>query len=210
MKKEETKQETVTLEVYDPAMCCSTGVCGPDVDDALADFASSVKWLKSQGIRVARYNLGQEPEAFKKNIPVLSRLKEVGTGCLPIMLVDGEIVSEGRYPNREALAEWLNINEGHSVMAKVRDQAKQNIMTPQVQQLVALGAALASNSESSLKHHFNRAKELGLEEEEIAKALQIAQNVKQQPAADMVELSNRLLGAPESSSNGCTSGSGCC
>jgi hypothetical protein len=33
----------ITIDVYDPAMCCNTGVCGPDVDDFLADFANDVK-----------------------------------------------------------------------------------------------------------------------------------------------------------------------
>ncbi|MDZ7720169.1 MAG: arsenite efflux transporter metallochaperone ArsD [Balneolaceae bacterium] len=76
--------ETKTLiEVYDPAMCCSTGVCGPDVDDSLADFANDVKWLKSKGVEVKRYNLGQEPEAFKANPPVLTRLQKGGTEVLP-------------------------------------------------------------------------------------------------------------------------------
>nr|QTX14232.1 Arsenical resistance operon trans-acting repressor ArsD [Klebsiella pneumoniae] len=27
-----------TLTVFDPAMCCSTGVCGSDVDQVLVDF----------------------------------------------------------------------------------------------------------------------------------------------------------------------------
>ncbi|MDZ7756834.1 arsenic metallochaperone ArsD family protein [Rhodohalobacter sp.] len=61
-----TQTDTKTvLEVYDPAMCCSTGVCGPDVDDEIVDFANDVKWLKTQGVEVKRYNLGQEPEQFK-------------------------------------------------------------------------------------------------------------------------------------------------
>ncbi|MFU8859685.1 MAG: arsenic metallochaperone ArsD family protein [Cyclonatronaceae bacterium] len=68
------------IEVYDPAMCCSTGVCGPDMDDSLADFANDVKWLKSRGIEVIRYNLGQEPEKFKEQQAVLARLKTDGSG----------------------------------------------------------------------------------------------------------------------------------
>ena len=102
--------ETKTLlEVYDPAMCCSTGVCGPDVDDEVADFANDVKWLKSHGIDVQRFNLGQEPEAFKMNPAVLSRLQKEGTECLPLILVNGEMVSEGGYPDREQLTKWLGI-----------------------------------------------------------------------------------------------------
>jgi hypothetical protein len=95
------KTETTTLiEVYDPVMCCSTGVCGPDVDDTLADFANNIKWLKSQGVEIKRFNLGQEPEVFKANSQVLARLRQAGTEALPIILVNGEMVSEGGYPNR--------------------------------------------------------------------------------------------------------------
>jgi alkylhydroperoxidase/carboxymuconolactone decarboxylase family protein YurZ len=99
------------LEVYDPAMCCSTGVCGPDVDDALADFANDVKWLKSQGVEVIRYNLGQEPGKFKEQQAVLVRLKTDGSEVLPILAVNGQIVSEGGYPDRDRLMELL----GHGV-----------------------------------------------------------------------------------------------
>jgi hypothetical protein len=108
------QQHTITtqiLEVYDPPMCCSTGVCGPDVDDSLADFANDVKWLKSQGIEVIRYNLGQEPEKFKEQQAVLARLKTDGSEVLPILVVNGQIVSEGGYPDRDHLTELL----GHSV-----------------------------------------------------------------------------------------------
>lgn len=84
-----------TIEIYDPAMCCSTGVCGTDVDDRLVDFANNVKWLKSQGIDVKRFNLGQEPEVFKSNPSILTKLQTEGTDILPIILVDNQIVSEG-------------------------------------------------------------------------------------------------------------------
>jgi hypothetical protein len=97
------------IEVYDPAMCCSTGVCGPGVNDVLSDFANDVKWLKSQGVQVNRFNLGQEPAAFKANPEVLSRLKNSGTDVLPVIFINGQIVSEGGYPDRQQLSEWLSI-----------------------------------------------------------------------------------------------------
>ena len=39
------------IEVYDGAMCCSTGVCGVDVDQELVTFAADVEWAKQQGGR---------------------------------------------------------------------------------------------------------------------------------------------------------------
>ena len=103
------ERDTITIEVYDPAMCCSTGVCGPDVDDSLADFANDMKWLKTEGIDVKRFNLGQEPEVFKNNSLVLSRLQKEGTAVLPIIFVNDELMSEGGYPDRATLMDWIKI-----------------------------------------------------------------------------------------------------
>lgn len=100
-------KKEVSIKVFDPAMCCSTGVCGPDVDNSLAEFANDVKWMKSNGVNVQRFNLGQEPEVFKMNSKVLSRLQKGGVEVLPIILVNEEVVSEGGYPDREALKKWL-------------------------------------------------------------------------------------------------------
>ena len=51
------------IDVYDPPMCCPTGVCGTDADDVLARFAADLDWLARQGVQVRRYNLSQEPQA---------------------------------------------------------------------------------------------------------------------------------------------------
>ncbi len=92
------------VEVFDPPMCCSTGVCGPKVDPALVRFAVDLHWLANQKIAVERYNLAQQPQAFAANPIVRSALKERGNDCLPLILLDGSIVSQGRYPSRDELA----------------------------------------------------------------------------------------------------------
>lgn len=97
-----------SLEVFDPAMCCSTGVCGVDVDPVLAQFAADLKWLEAHGAAVRRYNLGQEPQAFAANAAVVKEL-EAGVERLPIIVVDGQIVSTGMYPSRQQLAQKLGI-----------------------------------------------------------------------------------------------------
>ncbi len=56
-----------TLMVFDPAMCCSTGVCGTDVDQALVDFSADVQWLKQCGVQIERFNLAQQPMSFVQN-----------------------------------------------------------------------------------------------------------------------------------------------
>ena len=92
------------LQVFDPAMCCSTGVCGPSVDPALPRFSADLEWLKSKGLEVERYNLAQEVAAFTSNPVVKTALNSRGSKCLPLLLLDGTIVSEGAYPAREELA----------------------------------------------------------------------------------------------------------
>jgi hypothetical protein len=97
------------LQVFDPAMCCPTGVCGPSVAPALPRFAADLEWLKSKGINVERHNLAQEVGAFTSNPVVKNELNSQGTNCLPLILVEGKIVSEGTYPTREQLAQFVDV-----------------------------------------------------------------------------------------------------
>ena len=99
------------LEIYDPAMCCSTGICGPDVDPALVTFAADLKWVGEQGVAVQRHNLGQEPQAFAAN-PAVVKEMEVGMDRLPIIAIDGHIVSTGVYLSRAQLAQKLGLPAG--------------------------------------------------------------------------------------------------
>jgi hypothetical protein len=97
------------IDVFDPPMCCSTGVCGPIVDTALPRFAGDLAWLGDNGVEVARYNLAQEPLAFTLNSVVLEILKSPGPDALPVVLVNGALASQGRYPSREELAAWTGM-----------------------------------------------------------------------------------------------------
>jgi hypothetical protein len=65
------------LEVFDPPMCCSTGVCGPGVDPALVNFTADLDWLKRQGISIERYNLSQQTQSFIDNALVSNALKSL-------------------------------------------------------------------------------------------------------------------------------------
>lgn len=97
------------LQIFDPAMCCSTGVCGPGVDPALPRFAADVEWLKTKGVKVERYNLAQQVADFTGNPTVKSTLNAKGTKCLPLILVNGTIVAEGSYPTRRDLARFTGV-----------------------------------------------------------------------------------------------------
>jgi hypothetical protein len=103
---------TARLEVFDPAMCCSTGVCGPTVDPELVRFAGDLAWLSDHDVEVARHNLSQEPAAFVANEIVLAALNANGPECLPIVLVDGEPVVGVGYPGRQELVELLGLADG--------------------------------------------------------------------------------------------------
>lgn len=95
------------VQVFDKPMCCSTGVCGPDVDPVLPKFAADLDWIKEQGHQVERFNLAQQPQAFIENKVIHQLLSTAGTDCLPVVLVDGEIVSQATYPTREDFAGWV-------------------------------------------------------------------------------------------------------
>ena len=90
-------------------MCCSTGICGPSVDPALARFASDLHWLANQKVVVERYNLAQQPQAFAASEVVKASLKEYGNKCLPLILVDGVALSHGTYPSRAELARMAGV-----------------------------------------------------------------------------------------------------
>jgi Arsenical resistance operon protein ArsD len=98
-----------TIQVFDPALCCSTGVCGVEVDQALVSFSADVAWAKLNGAQIERFNLAQQPMAFAENTAVKGFLERSGHEALPLVLVNGEVAMAGRYPNRGELSRWAGI-----------------------------------------------------------------------------------------------------
>jgi hypothetical protein len=98
-----------TVRVYDPAMCCSSGVCGPSVDPRLARFSADLNWLRAQGVCVERFNLAQQPGAFAEDEVVRATLEARGEAALPVVEVEGQLKSSGGYPSRAELAEWSGV-----------------------------------------------------------------------------------------------------
>ena len=100
-----TKEKSMsTVKVFDPPMCCSSGVCGAEPDIGLARFSADLQWLRGQGVGVQRFNLTQQPEQFVAEAAIMEAVKAGGTAALPIVMVDGRVVAAGRYPSREELA----------------------------------------------------------------------------------------------------------
>lgn len=171
------------LQVFDPAMCCSTGVCGPNPDPMLPRFAADLQWLANQGITVERFNLAQQPQAFAASELVKTALAHYGNEGLPLILVNGAIVSHGSYPARKELAALVGLS----------DEMTPSLYTEAVAELVAIGASIASNCEPCFKFHFDKARKLGVSVEDMARAVDTAQAVKENPARSVLTLANRLL-----------------
>lgn len=96
------------IEIYDPAMCCSTGVCGPSVDTELLRVATVVESLKKHGADITRYNLSSEPQAFISNKDINNLLKE-DNNILPVTIVDGEIVKTKSHLTNEEFTKYTGI-----------------------------------------------------------------------------------------------------
>ncbi len=105
---------SATIRVFDPAMCCSTGICGPSVDPQLVRFAADLEWLRSQGLSVERFNLSQQPAAFAEDAAVRHALETRGEAGLPLVKVNGEVKSSGSYPTRDQLAAWAELSIGEA------------------------------------------------------------------------------------------------
>lgn len=88
-------------------MCCSTGVCGPDIDPDLVGFAAMLSQLATRGIKIERYNLGSQPMAFAEHPGVKALLEKEGAEALPVIFWDGEEYLKGRYPTKEERPAWI-------------------------------------------------------------------------------------------------------
>lgn len=97
------------LKLYDPALCCSSGVCGPSVDPALVQLSSDLEALKAQGVEVERYNLGQQAMDFASNPLVAGLLKSHGQDILPLVVLDDRVIASGFYPTRTQFAKVLDL-----------------------------------------------------------------------------------------------------
>jgi len=97
------------IDIFDPAMCCSTGVCGPSIDSELLRMASVINSLKEKGIIINRHGLAGEPQDFVSNKVISDILQKEGANVLPVTLVDGEIIKTKEYPTNEELSKWLAV-----------------------------------------------------------------------------------------------------
>jgi hypothetical protein len=97
------------VEIFDPALCCATGVCGPSVDRELIRVATAIFLIEKKGYNIKRYNLGFEPAIFVENKEINQVLHEKGPDSLPITLFDGVVTKIGTYPTNDELAKWFGV-----------------------------------------------------------------------------------------------------
>ena len=100
----------VSIEIYEPAMCCSTGLCGPGIDPELLRLSTLTNSLEKKGIQIKRYNLSSEPHEFISNKLINEKISKEGNDILPITLVDGEIAKTQKYPSNDDFSNWLGVS----------------------------------------------------------------------------------------------------
>lgn len=97
----------VDVEIFDPPMCCSTGLCGPTPDQTLIDVSEMIVELQQQGFRVERYQMASHPNVFLANIDVMRLVREKQMAALPIVVVHGKVIAEGTYPKLAEIQKYL-------------------------------------------------------------------------------------------------------
>lgn len=112
-----TPTATSQVELYEGAMCCETGVCGPSVDAQLLAIREDLRWVESRGASVRRHNLTSNPDAFVANPKVTGLMQAFGEKALPVLVIDGEIATHGHYPTRDELATALAGTGDHTAAA---------------------------------------------------------------------------------------------
>jgi hypothetical protein len=104
-----THTSTAVVELFDPPMCCPTGLCGPTLDQTLLDVNEMILTLQAEGLTVARYPMTGQPQAFLSNPEVMRLVREQQMAALPITVVRGQVVKVGVYPT---LSEIMSILTG--------------------------------------------------------------------------------------------------
>jgi hypothetical protein len=99
----------VKMIIFDPSMYCSTGLCGPVIDLELLRISTVISNLEKNGVKVDRYNLNSNPQAFVDNIVINEILNRDGVDVLPVTIVDGKVVKTKKYPTNDELLKFLDV-----------------------------------------------------------------------------------------------------
>ncbi|MCJ7518787.1 MAG: arsenite efflux transporter metallochaperone ArsD [Anaerolineaceae bacterium] len=108
--QEVTSERNQIVEIFDPPMCCPTGLCGPTLDQTLLDVNEMIMSLQSRGIPVQRYQISSDPNAFLNNKNVITLINERQMSALPITTLNGNVIKSGEYPSLKEIESQLNRN----------------------------------------------------------------------------------------------------
>lgn len=100
-----------TMMIFEPAMCCATGLCGVGVDPELLRISTILEALHKKGINVIRYNLSSAPMEFIQRSYIQSELSIHGVDILPLTVVDDQIKISSRYPSNAEILALLEMNQ---------------------------------------------------------------------------------------------------
>lgn len=103
--------ESPVVAVFDPPLCCPSGMCGPTIDQTLVDLNEALQELRGEGLHVERYEMTTSPQAFLGNADVVRLMREQQMAALPLTVVRGQVVKVGAYPSLTELRAALN---GHN------------------------------------------------------------------------------------------------
>ena len=96
------------LIIYEGVMCCSSGVCGPEPDKKLIDFNNALRKLKNdEELNVVRASLSHDLSMFLDNKEIFQIVKENGPSVLPIVTLNGKIMSKRNYLTYEEIKQML-------------------------------------------------------------------------------------------------------
>lgn len=168
-------------------------------DHARDVFERDMAWLAKRGVDVERYNLKEHIGVFAITDPVKKTMDREHESCLPLILIDGRVASSGSYPERETLADLLEL-----------DMTDENtsLLTDGVSELIALAAATAVGSERAFQVHHDRAIGMGVTKGDLIQAVNIGLTVKALPHQTVIDLAQKLLvgGGGCGCSGGCGEG----
>jgi hypothetical protein len=99
---------TRVVEIFDPPMCCPTGLCGPTLDQTLLDVGDMIRTLEADGLLIERYQMTSHPYKFMNNADVMRLVREKQMAALPITAVSGQIIKVGAYPTLTEVQSHLN------------------------------------------------------------------------------------------------------
>ena len=103
----QTKQKIVKIQIFDPPLCCPTGICGPTVDQTLINVNEMIDSLQKEGVQIERYQMTSQPHAFLNNPEVMKLVQEKQMAALPITVISNQVIKTGSYPTIEEINKIL-------------------------------------------------------------------------------------------------------